>query len=59
MRYQARLDVRGVDAYRLVAYSKGRLAGTKYPREIILVDAVPLTSVGKTDRKAVRALIRD
>ncbi|MDN4163454.1 class I adenylate-forming enzyme family protein [Nocardioides abyssi] len=42
----------------LVTYAKGRLAAYKYPREVVVVDAVPLTSVGKTDRKAVRALVR-
>ncbi|MGA8255537.1 MAG: AMP-binding protein [Nocardioides sp.] len=49
----------GVDGPALIAYSKERLAAHKYPREVIVVDAVPLTSVGKTDRKAVRALVRD
>jgi long-chain acyl-CoA synthetase len=48
----------GLDADALIAYAKQRLAAHKYPREIIVVDAVPLTSVGKTDRKAVRALVR-
>lgn len=48
----------GLDADALIAYAKERLAGHKYPREVIIVDAVPLTSVGKTDRKAVRALVR-
>ncbi|MDO9457333.1 class I adenylate-forming enzyme family protein [Nocardioides sp.] len=48
----------GVDAEALIAYARERLAGHKYPREIIVVDSVPLTSVGKTDRKAVRALVR-
>ncbi|MCW2759603.1 MAG: AMP-dependent synthetase and ligase [Nocardioidaceae bacterium] len=41
----------------LVAYGKERLAKYKYPREVIIVDNVPLTSVGKTDRKAVRGLV--
>ncbi len=41
----------------LVAYAKEHLGAYKYPREIRIVDAVPLTSVMKTDRKAVRALI--
>ncbi|MBC9733243.1 class I adenylate-forming enzyme family protein [Nocardioides marmotae] len=41
----------------LVAYAKGRLAAHKYPREVVVADAVPLTSVGKTDRKAVRAIL--
>ncbi|HET6152799.1 MAG TPA: AMP-binding protein [Marmoricola sp.] len=49
----------GLDAEALIAYSRERLARHKYPREVVLVDAVPLTSVGKTDRKAVRALVRE
>jgi long-chain acyl-CoA synthetase len=40
----------------LVEFSKGQLAKYKYPREVRILDAVPLTSVGKTDRKAVRLL---
>jgi long-chain acyl-CoA synthetase len=38
----------------LVQYTKEHLAAHKYPREVHIVDAVPLTSVGKTDRKALR-----
>jgi long-chain acyl-CoA synthetase len=38
----------------LVGYCKEHLSATKYPREVRLVDAVPLTSVLKTDRKALR-----
>jgi long-chain acyl-CoA synthetase len=38
----------------LVGYAKQRLAANKYPREVHIVDAIPLTSVGKTDRKALR-----
>jgi long-chain acyl-CoA synthetase len=41
----------------LVAYARERIGRTKYPRIVRIVDAVPLTSVGKTDRKAVRALL--
>jgi long-chain acyl-CoA synthetase len=41
----------------LVAYARERVGRTKYPRVVQIVDAVPLTSVGKTDRKAVRALL--
>ncbi len=41
----------------LVAWSKARIGGYKYPREIHLIDAVPLTPVGKIDRKALRALL--
>jgi long-chain acyl-CoA synthetase len=41
----------------LVAYAKERLGGYKYPREVRIVRDVPLTPVGKVDRKALRALI--
>ncbi len=43
----------------LVAYARGLLGRTKYPREVRIVDTVPLTSVGKTDRKAVRRLLTE
>jgi len=42
----------------LIAFVKTRLAPHKYPREVLILDAVPVTSVGKTDRKAVRSLVR-
>jgi long-chain acyl-CoA synthetase len=42
----------------LVAYAKQRLGGYKYPREIKIVAQVPLTPVGKVDRKALRALVQ-
>jgi len=38
----------------LVAFGKQRLGGYKYPREIHVLDALPLTPVGKLDRKALR-----
>jgi long-chain acyl-CoA synthetase len=41
----------------LVDYARSRLGRHKYPREIRIMDTVPLTSVGKTDRKAVRTLL--
>jgi long-chain acyl-CoA synthetase len=41
----------------LIEYAKERVGRHKYPRAIRIVAAVPLTSVGKTDRKAVRRLI--
>jgi len=41
----------------LVAFGKERLGGYKYPREIHVVDALPLTPVGKVDRKALRELL--
>jgi long-chain acyl-CoA synthetase len=40
----------------IVAWARERLSRYKYPREVRVLDAVPLTSVGKTDRKAVRGL---
>jgi long-chain acyl-CoA synthetase len=36
-------------------YAKAHLSAVKYPRDIRLVEQVPLTSVGKLDRKALRA----
>jgi long-chain acyl-CoA synthetase len=43
----------------LVGWSKERIGGYKYPREVHVVDAVPLTPVGKIDRKALRARLHD
>ncbi|TDV57921.1 class I adenylate-forming enzyme family protein [Actinophytocola oryzae] len=40
----------------LVEFARARLAKYKYPREVRVLDAVPLTSVGKVNRKAVRDL---
>ena len=42
----------------LVAYAKERIGGYKYPREVRIVPDVPLTPVGKVDRKALRELVR-
>ena len=39
----------------LVAFSKEHLSAVKYPREVRVIDAIPLTSVLKTDRKRLRA----
>jgi long-chain acyl-CoA synthetase len=39
----------------LVAFARQHLSAVKYPREVRIVDAVPLTSVLKTDRKRLRA----
>jgi long-chain acyl-CoA synthetase len=41
----------------LVEFARGRVGKHKYPREVHILDAVPLTPVGKVDRKAVRALV--
>ncbi|BAL88503.1 putative acyl-CoA synthetase [Actinoplanes missouriensis 431] len=42
----------------LVEFAKERMAKYKYPREVIVLDSVPLTSVGKINRKAVRAMVK-
>jgi long-chain acyl-CoA synthetase len=41
----------------LTEYARQHLAAHKYPREITIVPAVPLTSVGKLDRKKLREWI--
>jgi long-chain acyl-CoA synthetase len=41
----------------LVAFARERLSAVKYPREVRVVDTIPLTSVLKTDRKALRGLL--
>jgi long-chain acyl-CoA synthetase len=38
----------------LTEHAKAHLAANKYPRQITIVPAVPLTSVGKLDRKKLR-----
>jgi long-chain acyl-CoA synthetase len=38
----------------IVAYAKSRLSAAKYPRDVRIVDALPLTSVFKLDRKVLR-----
>jgi long-chain acyl-CoA synthetase len=43
----------------LISYARERISRAKYPREVRIIDAVPLTSVMKTDRKAVRALLKE
>ena len=44
-------------AAELVEFAKGRLSAVKYPREVRIVDAIPLTSVMKVDRKLLRATL--
>ena len=39
----------------LVAFAREHLSAVKYPREVRVIDAIPLTSVLKTDRKRLRA----
>ncbi|MGI8608414.1 MAG: class I adenylate-forming enzyme family protein [Candidatus Dormibacteria bacterium] len=43
----------------LVTYGREKLGAYKYPREVHIMDSVPLTPVGKVDRKAVRARLLD
>jgi long-chain acyl-CoA synthetase len=43
----------------LIAHARSRLSATKSPREVVLLESIPLTSVGKLDRKALRALVAD
>jgi long-chain acyl-CoA synthetase len=45
------------DEEAMVAFGRERLGGYKYPREIHVLDALPLTPVGKADRKALRELL--
>jgi long-chain acyl-CoA synthetase len=42
----------------ITEFARGQLAAHKYPREVTILDAVPLTSVGKLDRKALRNRLR-
>ena len=48
-----------VPADELVAFCRERLGRHKHPREVRVLPSVPLTSVGKTDRKALRRLVRE
>jgi long-chain acyl-CoA synthetase len=41
-------------AAELVEFTQGHLAKNKYPREVRIVDSIPLTPVGKIDRKQLR-----
>jgi acyl-CoA synthetase (AMP-forming)/AMP-acid ligase II len=43
-----------IAAQALIAWARERIGGYKYPREIRFLEAVPLTPVGKVDRKALR-----
>jgi long-chain acyl-CoA synthetase len=42
----------------LIQHAKAKLSATKYPREIRILPTVPLTNVGKLDRKRLRAMLR-
>lgn len=44
-----------LSADELIAWARQHIGGYKYPRELQILDAVPLTPVGKIDRKALRS----
>lgn len=44
-----------VTAEELITWARDRVGRVKYPREITFVDAIPVTSALKLDRKALRA----
>jgi long-chain acyl-CoA synthetase len=41
----------------LIAWARDHIGGYKYPRELYVVDGIPLTPVGKIDRKVLRGRI--
>ena len=41
----------------IMGHAKANLSAIKYPREVRVLEAIPLTSVGKVDRKRVRAML--
>ncbi len=43
----------------LIEWARGHIGGYRYPRELHVVDAIPLTAVGKVDRKALRAQVTE
>jgi long-chain acyl-CoA synthetase len=43
----------------LIEHAKLHLSRVKYPREVRIVDTMPLTSVGKLDRKKLREWLAD
>ncbi len=57
--FVALADGETASADELIAYVRERVSAHKYPRELHIVDAIPLTSVGKLDRKRLRASVRD
>ncbi|AQZ68352.1 Long-chain-fatty-acid--CoA ligase [[Actinomadura] parvosata subsp. kistnae] len=46
-----------VTAEELIEWARERVGRVKYPREVRFVDSVPLTSVLKLDRKALRGML--
>ncbi len=54
--YVALRDDAGVTEAELIDWSREHIGGYRYPRELHILPAIPLTPVGKIDRKALRAL---
>jgi long-chain acyl-CoA synthetase len=48
-----------VTAEELIEHSRRHLGSYKYPRQVTIVPAVPLTSVGKLDRKKLRQWVTE
>ena len=42
----------------LIEWARQRIGGYRYPREVHILDAIPLTAVGKLDRKALRGRVQ-
>ncbi len=51
-------DGSSVTSEELVAWGREHIGGYKYPREIHILEMIPLTPVGKIDRKVLRAQAR-
>jgi long-chain acyl-CoA synthetase len=43
----------------LIQWARERIGGYRYPREVHIVESVPLTAVGKIDRKALRSALSE
>jgi long-chain acyl-CoA synthetase len=41
----------------LIEFAKSKVGAHKYPREVHVIDLIPLTPVGKVDRKSLRKLV--
>jgi fatty-acyl-CoA synthase len=48
-----------VDPQEIIAYLGDKLARWALPDEVVLIDAVPKTSVGKFDKKVLRERFKD
>jgi fatty-acyl-CoA synthase len=43
----------------MIALFEARLAAYKHPRDVVFLDRLPRTSLGKVQKQALRALVRD